>query len=90
MSEEIIGIKIKLSSNSETFELSISKSATIKDLKEICKSSCEINPEEQTLVYRGKILMDGKLIRDYNIENEHTLILVKKYTAPKGKVLFFI
>ncbi len=88
MSDNKITIKIKMSSNNSTFEISISKLATIKDLKEICKSSCEINPLEQTLVYRGKILLDEKLISDYNMGNEHTVILVKKNIESKGNIFY--
>ena len=85
MSEENITIKIKMSMNNTTFEVTIAKSATINELKESCKTSSGINPPEQNLVYRGRILVDEKLISDYNIANEHTIILVKKHTEPKGK-----
>jgi hypothetical protein len=92
MSDDNITIKIKMSSNNSTFEITISKSSTINELKESCKTSSGINPPEQNLVYRGRILVDDKLISDYNIANDHTIILVKKHVEAKGEIyfLFFI
>lgn len=85
MSDENITIKIKMSMNNTTFEVSMAKSATINELKESCKAQSGINPPEQNLVYRGRILVDEKLISDYNIGNDHTIILVKKHVEPKSK-----
>lgn len=89
MSDDNISIKIKMSSNNSTFEITISKSSTINELKEMCKTSSGINPPEQNLVYRGRILVDDKLVSDYNIATDHTIILVKKHVEAKGKQIFF-
>lgn len=32
----------------------------------------------QNLIYKGRILSDEKTLNDYNIQNDHTIILVKK------------
>jgi uncharacterized ubiquitin-like protein YukD len=68
-----------------TFEVSLPKSATISELKENCTTPSSINHLEQNLVYRGRILVNEKILSDYNIANEHTIILVKKYTESKCK-----
>jgi uncharacterized ubiquitin-like protein YukD len=88
MSEENITLKIKMSMNNSTFEVTLPKTATVLELKESCKGSSSINPPEQNLVYRGRILADEKLLSDYNIANDHTIILVKKYTESKSNNLF--
>ncbi len=83
MSEDTITLKIKMSTNNTQFEVSISKSSTVKELKNACSDAdkSNITPLEQNLVYKGRILADEKLLSDYNIGNDHTIILVKKYTT---------
>lgn len=87
MSDDTITLKIKMSMNNTLFEISISKSATVKELKEGCSAAdkSNISPAEQNLVYKGRILSDEKLLSDYNIANDHTIILVKKYVETKCK-----
>ena len=42
-----------------------------------------IPPQSQNLVYKGRILANEKLVSDYKIENDQTIILVKKtYNIP--------
>ena len=36
----------------------------------------------QDLIYKGKILKNEKFVSDYNIENNHTIMLVVKHMAP--------
>jgi uncharacterized ubiquitin-like protein YukD len=93
MSDETINLKIKMSTNNTLFEVSISKSAPVKELKEACSAAdkSNISPPEQNLVYKGRILADEKLLSDYNIANDHTIILVKKYSETKcnKNILFY-
>ena len=56
----------------------IRKSDTVLKLKEYCKILSNIPEDQQNLLYKGKILLDEKLINFYNIENDHNIILVKK------------
>lgn len=87
MSDDTITLKIKMSMNNTLFDINISKSATVKELKEACSAAEKSNiaPPEQNLVYKGRILADEKLLSDYNIANDHTIILVKKYVETKCK-----
>ena len=73
-----IEINIKLASNNKIYNLPIRKSDTILKLKEYCKIISNIPEDQQNLLYKGKILLDEKLINYYNIENDHNIILVKK------------
>ena len=74
---EEIQIKIKMTSNAQVYTVKIAKSETILKLKEACEKETKIPPLSQNLVYKGRILANEKLISDYNIENDHTIILVK-------------
>jgi len=85
MSDDTITLKIKMSMNNTLFEINISKTATVKELKNACSASdkSNISSTVQNLVYKGRILADEKLLSDYNISNDHTIILVKKYSETK-------
>ena len=78
--EDEIQVKIKMTSNAKVYKIKISKSDTIQALKEKCEKETEIPPQSQNLVYKGRILSNEKLVSDYKIENDHTIILVKKHT----------
>ena len=75
---EQIEVNIKLESNNKIYNIPIRKLDTVLKLKEYCKILSKIPPDQQNLLYKGKILSDEKLINDYNIENNQNIILVKK------------
>ena len=78
--EEEIQVKIKMTSNAQVYTVKVLKSDTILTLKEKCQKETEVPPESQNLVYKGRILANEKLVSDYKIENDHTIILVKKHS----------
>lgn len=80
MSDDQLNVKVKMTSNNQTFDISVSKSGLVLDLKKACVEKTGLKESEQNLVYKGRILADDKNIADYNIGNDHTLILVKKYS----------
>jgi len=73
-----IEVNIKLATNNQVYNLPIRKTDTILKLKEYCKVLSKIPEDQQNLLYKGNILFDDKLISDYNIENNHDIILAKK------------
>ena len=75
---EEIQVKIKMTSNAKVYNVKITKSDTILKLKEEVEKQTQIPPLSQNLVYKGRILVNEKLVSDYNIENDHTIILVNK------------
>jgi hypothetical protein len=81
MSEEHITLSIKQTNTNNSFDVIILKSNTIKELKLACQEKTNLLPENQNLVYKGRILSDEKLLSDYNIGNGHTIILVKKMSS---------
>lgn len=80
MSEDKIKINIKQTNTNQQYELEILKSNTILELKLACQEKSSLPPENQNLVYKGRILSDEKLVSDYNMGEGHTVILVKKMT----------
>ena len=77
--EDEIQVKIKMTANAQIYNLKILKSDTIQAVKEKCEKETKIPPETQNLVYKGRILSNEKLVSDYKIDNDHTIILVKKH-----------
>ena len=77
--EDEIQVKIKMTSNAQVYTVKVLKSDTVQTLKEKCQKESSIPPESQNLVYKGRILSNEKLISDYKIENDHTIILVKRH-----------
>ena len=77
--EDEIQVKIKMTANAQIYNLKILKSDTIQAVKEKCEKETKIPPESQNLVYKGRILSNEKLVSDYKIDNDHTIILVKKH-----------
>jgi ubiquilin len=78
MSDDQISIKIKQTNNNQSFDITILKSNTVLDLKSAIKEQSGLENNQQNLVYKGRILADEKLVSDYNIQEGHTIILVKK------------
>jgi ubiquilin len=83
MSDDNINIKVKMTSTNTTYDIQISKTASVLDLKKQITEKSELQESQQNLVYKGRILADDKTLADYNIQNDHTIILVKKYTDTK-------
>jgi uncharacterized ubiquitin-like protein YukD len=71
-----ITIKIKLTNNNLTFDVVILSTAPVTDLKKACVEQSTFPIEEQNMVYKGRILGDEKLISDYGVQHDHTIILV--------------
>ena len=80
---EEIEVNIKLASNNQIYNLPIRKSETILKLKEFCKIISNIPPAQQNLLCNGKMLLNEKLIEDYDIENNQEIILIKKEEQKK-------
>jgi ubiquilin len=76
--DDQITIKIKQSSNNVISNVTISKSEKVVELKKAITDITGIDAIKQNLVYKGRILFDDKVLSDYNLENDHTIILVEK------------
>ena len=86
---EEIEVNIKIATNNQIYSLPIRKSETILKLKEYWQIISNIPQAQQNLLYKGKILSNVKLIKDYEIENNHEIILVKTEAQKTINILQF-
>ena len=85
MSEETITIKIKMTSNAKVYSITVNKACTVEELKQACEKETTIPVQCQNLVFKGRILENTKKIDEYNVQNDNTIILVKKVSPQEKK-----
>ncbi|CAD8186805.1 unnamed protein product [Paramecium pentaurelia] len=62
----------------KTITVSAEYNQTIKELKKTIYERCGIPPQQQRLIFGGKILDDQKKVEDYNIQKESTIHMAER------------
>lgn len=76
-----IELKIK-GSATKPFNLEgVDTQSTVAELKELCQLHCSLSPDQQRLLYKGKLLQDAQKLEDARLPNKAVLFLVKGSSA---------
>lgn len=62
--------------------ITISPSKQVSELKTAIASQSDVEAERQRLIYSGRVLKDDDLLASYNVQDGHTVHMVKG--APKS------
>ena len=81
-----IEVYIKVTPINQVYSLPIRKSETILKLKEYCKVLSKIPENQQDLLYKGNILLNEKIISDYDIKDNGNILLIKKEEPKPGNI----
>ncbi|XP_031269232.1 ubiquitin domain-containing protein DSK2b-like isoform X2 [Pistacia vera] len=68
-------------SNGSKFSVDIDLESTVESFKTALSEKCEIPPEQQRLIYKGRILKDDQTLKSYGLEADHTVHLVRGFAA---------
>lgn len=72
-----IEVIIKTAPGGQKFSVTCEPNILISEFKALLETECSIPPAQQRLIYKGHVLRDVKKLEEYNVENQHTVLLVK-------------
>ncbi|XP_073001218.1 ubiquitin domain-containing protein DSK2a-like [Typha latifolia] len=64
-------------SNGSKFSVQTDLGATVGAFKALIAVNSEVPPEQQRLIYKGRILKDEQTLTSYGVESDHTIHLVR-------------
>ncbi|KAL0380611.1 UNVERIFIED_CONTAM: Ubiquitin domain-containing protein DSK2b [Sesamum angustifolium] len=79
-SNEEATVNVRCSYGSQ-FAVQVKLDSTVEFFKSIVAQTCEIPPQQQRLIYRGRILKDDETLQSYGLEADHTVHLIRRFPS---------
>ena len=77
-----MSIKVNVKcSNADKYEVETTSSATVAEFKVSLAAVSQVAPENQRLIYKGRVLKDDLALDSYGVEEGQTVHLVKSGKA---------
>ncbi|KAH9662402.1 ubiquitin domain-containing protein DSK2b [Citrus sinensis] len=74
------GVKVNIRcSNGTKFSVDIDLESSVETFKAALAEKCEVPPQQQRLIYKGRILKDDQTLKSYGLEADHTVHLVRGF-----------
>jgi len=78
----VIGLRFK-GSVARPFRVDdVSADITVRDLKMLCESTCSLEPDQQRMLYKGRILQDNQTLEEVGLPSGATIFLVRGSCGP--------
>lgn len=65
------------SASEQAVQVEVADTATVSDLKNAIQSATQVAPQDQRLIFAGKVLKDTEPLATYKLQTGHTLHLVR-------------
>ncbi|KAK4801573.1 hypothetical protein SAY86_022060 [Trapa natans] len=64
-------------SNGTKFSVRMSLETMVGTFKEVVAQNCDVPPDQQRLIYKGRILKDDQRLESYGLQADHTIHMVR-------------
>ncbi|KAH8497765.1 hypothetical protein Peur_073046 [Populus x canadensis] len=72
-------------SNGAKFTVRTSLESTVGVFKSLLAQNCDVPPDQQRLIYKGRILKDDQTLHSYGLQADHTIHMVRGFSpAPSA------
>lgn len=73
---EEVNVNVRCSNGSK-FSVKASLELTVGEFKGVLAQNCDVPPEQQRLIYKGRILKDDQTLVSYGLQADHTVHMVR-------------
>ncbi|CAA7016609.1 unnamed protein product [Microthlaspi erraticum] len=73
---EVVAVNVRCS-NGTKFSVRTSLESTVESFKALVGQNCDVPPNQQRLIYKGRILKDDQTLLSYGLQADHALHMVR-------------
>ncbi|KNA18146.1 hypothetical protein SOVF_073470 [Spinacia oleracea] len=68
-------------SNGSKFTVKTTLDSNVGDFKSLVSQNCDVPADQQRLIYKGRILKDDQTLESYGLQADHTIHMVRGFSA---------